>query len=72
MSDVYDSIARDPFLQKAREELDTLNTEIAALTRLSVQTIEDKVRKDALISRWGTLHSQYSGAIRTILNGATA
>ena len=72
MSTIYDSIAADPFLQKAREELDALNTQIAAITRLNVQTIEDKVRKDALISRWGTLHSQYSGAIRTILNGATA
>jgi hypothetical protein len=69
---IYDSIAKDPFLQSAKEELDALNIEIASITRLSVQTTEDKVRKDALIEKWGALHSKYSRAIRSILEGAEA
>ena len=69
---IYDSIAADPFLQQAKEELEAINIEIASITRLSVQTIEDKVKKDALLEKWGSLHSKYSRAIRSILEGAGA
>ena len=51
MTSIYDSISRDPFLQQAKEELEAINIEIASITRLSVQTIEDKVRKDALLEK---------------------
>ena len=72
MTSIYDSIAQDPFLQKAKVELDVINIEIAAITRLSEQTTEDKVRKDALIAKWGSLHSKYMRAIHSVLDGAEA
>ncbi len=69
---IYDSIAQDPFLQKAKEELERIDHEIDSINRKGLKTIEDKVRQDALFAKWGKLHSQYNRAISTILESAEA
>ena len=68
---IYDSIAQDPFLQKAKEELEAIDVQIEAL-RKGGDTIEDKVKKDALIAKWAKLHTKYNRAINTILESAEA
>ena len=70
MSSIYDSIAQDPFLQKAKEELDAIDEQICAISKLQLKTIEDKVRKDALIAKWAKLQTQYNRAINSILESA--
>lgn len=72
MTSIYDSIAQDPFLQKAREELEAIDVQIEAIRKNSVSTIEDKVRKDALIAKWAKLQTQYNRAINSILESAEA
>jgi len=71
MSSIYDSIAQDPFLQKAKEELEAIDVQIEAL-RKGGDTIEDKVKKDALIAKWAKLQTKYNRAINTILESAEA
>jgi len=71
MSSIYDSIAQDPFLQKAKEELEAIDVQIEAL-RKGGDTIEDKVKKDALIAKWAKLQAKYNRAINTILESAEA
>lgn len=66
---IYDSIAQDPFLQSAKYELEEIDTEIAKITRATPLTIEDKVRRDALLLKWGQLKGKYDRAIQAILNG---
>lgn len=66
---IYDSIAADPFIQQAKYELEALDEQITAVNRLQMQTIEDKVRKDALIMKWAQLKTKYDRAIQSILNG---
>lgn len=68
---IYDSIAQDPFLQKAKEELEAIDVQIEAL-RKGGDTIEDKVKKDALIAKWAKLQTKYNRAINTILESAEA
>ncbi len=70
-SSIYDSIAQDPFLQKAKEELEAIDVQIEAL-RKGGDTIEDKVKKDALIAKWAKLQTKYNRAINTILESAEA
>lgn len=72
MSTIYDSIAQDPFLQKAREEIEAIDLELEAMRARGLKTIEDKVRQDALFAKWGKLQSRYTRAINTILESAEA
>jgi len=69
---IYDSIAQDPFLQKAKEELEAIDVQIHAISNLKLKTLEDKVKQDALFAKWGKLHSQYNRAINSILESAEA
>ena len=69
---IYDSIAADPFLKKAKEELEAIDVQIAAISDKKTKTLEDKVKQDALFAKWGKLHSQYNRAINTILESAEA
>jgi len=69
---IYDSIAQDPFLQKAKEELEAIDEQICAISKLQLKTIEDKVRQDALISKWAKLQTKYNRAINSILESAEA
>lgn len=71
-STIYDSIAQDPFIQQAKYQLEEIDEQITRINRLSLQTIEDKVRKDALINKWATLKTQYDRAIKTLLESAGA
>lgn len=69
---IYDSIAQDPFLQKAKAELEAIDVQIAAISAQGLKTIEDKVKQDALFAKWGRLQSRYNRAISTILESAEA
>ena len=69
---IYDSIAQDPFLKKAKEELEAIDVQIAVISDKKTKTLEDKVKQDALFAKWGKLHSQYNRAINTILESAEA
>lgn len=72
MTDIYTSIAQDPFIQQAKYQLEELDVQISAINRLSLQTIEDKVKKDALIMQWAQLKTKYDRAIQSILNGSVS
>lgn len=69
---IFDSIAQDPFLQKAKEEMEALDVQINAISDLKVKTIEDKIRQDALINRWAKLRTKYNQAINSILEGVVS
>lgn len=69
---IYDLIAADPAIQQAKYELEAIDEQISLVNRLTVQTVEDKVRKDALIMKWVQVKSKYDRAIQAILNGEVA
>lgn len=72
MSDIYELIAADPFIQQAKYTLEELDEQIGKLTRLKDQTQADKIKRDALIMKWATLKTQYDRAIKAHLEGAVA
>jgi hypothetical protein len=69
---IYDSIAQDPFLQKAKEELEAIDKQISAISDKKLKTLEDKVKQDALINKWAKLQTKYNRAINSILESAEA
>jgi hypothetical protein len=69
---IYDSIAQDPFLQKAKEELEAIDVQIHAISDKKQKTLEDKVKQDALINKWAKLQTKYNRAINSILESAEA
>jgi len=71
-STIYDSIAQDPFLQKAKEELEAIDAQIHAISDKRLKTLEDKVKQDALINKWAKLQTKYNRAINSILESAEA
>jgi hypothetical protein len=71
-STIYDSIAQDPFLQKAKEELEAIDVQIHAISDKKQKTLEDKVKQDALINKWAKLQTKYNRAINSILESAEA
>jgi hypothetical protein len=71
-STIYDSIAQDPFLQKAKEELEAIDVQINAISDKKQKTLEDKVKQDALINKWAKLQTKYNRAINSILESAEA
>jgi hypothetical protein len=71
-STIYDSLAQDPFLQQAKQELEAIDDQIRAISNLKLKTIEDKVKQDALINTWSKLSTKYNRAINAILESAEA
>ena len=69
---IYDSIAQDPFIQKAKEELEAIDVQIHAISDKKLKTLEDKVKQDALINKWAKLQTKYNRAINSILESAEA